>query len=344
MIFEFNSTEIINNIQGISSGGIFLAVVSILVSIFVALTNLYYKRKSIYEKKFQDAQKKHSTDLKNFLEYWIDNLPMHRSSYYYYLQEWMKDRICLSVSPLNSLWPFWPVTKSNADYTIELLESDWRYNDFITFHLPKEERQLLEIWKDYKELELDQRSLFYDIFNKINSDVIEEINQLGITYDTELDPFPPKSCWILLSNFIKALYLQYHFLYLEKDDEKLKGKTAFNEYFIHVMPHSMIRGFSLDQTSKRVNTDYDHNAYMLKVMELEIAEGTKGEIEQLKEIFEKMAFDNSYLSRYKKEIMRLFEIERKLNIISQDIIKLNEKLIAYPQLPGVKCNMLSTVK
>jgi hypothetical protein len=294
-----------------------LGMIAILISIF----GLYYTRKQIIMPHLLETQKTHMLDLKNYLIELENILPFHETSYNF-IKHWIIDIRFFYSLITRSIWPFWPETESQCRSAIKKLEADWRFGDLIEAHLPDECRDFSEIWENYKKQIYEQEEMLHNLFIKLERDTLNELNELAIDYKYEVNWQDDERSYILVGGIIQSLMLQYLFYYMPKE-KQYEGKLAYGKDFVY------------STSNKLFVRVYGHPT--------ELAEGPNDDMQKIKSLFERMAFNNSYILNYKNDVIELIEIDASLANNCRDLHKIIIKLQGYPTLPSKKCKILKTV-
>jgi hypothetical protein len=289
-------------------------------AIIISFLGVYYTRKQILMPLIWETKKTHMLDLKNYLNEWKNDLPLHESSYNF-IKEWTNHGYRYSLST-RSIWPYWPENESQLRLAINRLEADWRFEDLTESHLPKDCQDLKEIWKNYKNLIYDHEKKFYNLYINVMEIIVSELDKLKIDYKTEVDWRQDKRCFILLSGFVQSLMLQYLFYYMPKE-KQYEGTLAYSKEFVYLTSNNLF---------VRIINHPTH-----------LAEGSESELQEIRILFEMMAFSNSYILRYKHDIIELMEIEALLMNNCSEMLKIISKLLGYPTLPSKKCTLLKIV-
>ena len=189
-------------------------------------------------------------------------------------------------------------------YNFTKVETNWKYNDLVQNHLPKRYNSLPKKWNTYKITVNEYGIKRNKIYEKIKTDVLNEID------------------------------LKYK--------STLKGDHEISEQFISLLYTQCVTWIKDEHLSyKERNFRQENNELHLGPYGL--AKGTKDDLIQAKENFEKMMFDEAYLTKYRNDILKIIEMEKELEDMYNNIKNIIEKLLRYPLLPGTKCEMLKNI-
>lgn len=189
-------------------------------------------------------------------------------------------------------------------YNFPKVETNWKYNDLMQNHLPEECNSFPKKWNAYKITVNEYGVKRNQIYEKIKTDVLNEID---LKYKSTL-----KGDHEISKQFISLLYTQ---CVTWIKDEHLSYK---------------------ERNFRQENNELHLGPYGL-------AKGTKDDLIQAKENFEKMMFDEAYLTKYRNDILKIIEMEKELEDMYNNIKNIIENLLRYPLLPGKKCEILKNI-
>lgn len=259
------------------------------IALILLMIGILYTHKSLYSPTLLEARTKHTADLIDFFRELHDNFPRYVSS--------TKPKTSSTLS----------TSEYHQDinlYNFAKVETNWKYNDLMQNHLPKECNSFPKKWNAYKITVNEYGVKRNQIYEKIKTDVLNEID---LKYNSTL-----KGDHEISKLFISLLYTQ---CVTWIKDENL----SHNE-----------RNFRLE------NNELHLGPYGL-------AKGTKDDLIQAKEKFETMMFDEAYLIKYRNDILKIIEIEKELEDMYNNMKNIIENLLRYPLLPGKKCEVLKNI-
>lgn len=189
-------------------------------------------------------------------------------------------------------------------YNFPKVETNWKYNDLMQNHLPKGYNSFPKKWDAYKITVNEYGVKRNQIYEKIKKDVLNEIN------------------------------LKY--------EPTLKGDHVISEHFIS-LPYTQCVTWIKDEHLYDKEGNFKQERNELYFGSYGLAKGTKDDLIQAKEVFEKVMFDEVYLIKYRDDILEIIKMEKELEDIYNNIKNIIETLLGYPLLPGKKCEMLKNI-
>jgi len=260
-------------------------------ALILSIIGIYYTYKSVRSPILLEARKKHTQELIEFLKEWYDEFPLYESA---------TDPKTTS-NPSTSL-----IHSGKSWHNFPKIETNWKYQDLIQYHLPNEYKTLPTKWEEYKESVDEYGMMRNQLYEKIKKDVLTKTN---LKYD---------------QNWREEHGVSQHFvthIYQQSIPWIREGRLYFN----------------------RESTDYTIEGNKLWFLGSGLAKGTTEERDKAKKVFEEMMFKKDYLEKYKTDIARIIEEEEKLGKMYNEIKSMLEKLIGYPLLPGTKCEILKNI-
>lgn len=226
-----------------------------------------------------------------------------------FLREWY-DRLPLyesATDPKITSTPSTSITHLNESWPNFLrVETNWKYRDFIQNHLPAGYKALPQKWNEYKRTINEYGEMRHQLYEKIKKDVLS--SEMNLKYDPDW-----KGDHIISAHFLTLLYTQY---VAWVRDSRLSADKA--------------RGY------KQERNELWFGGWGL-------VKGTEEELFHAKDVFEKMMFDESYLIKYRTDILKIIEMEKWLKCVYEEMKEMIEKLMGYPLLPGTKCEILKNI-
>lgn len=247
------------------------------IALILSIIGILYTHKSLHSPILLEARKKHTADLIDFFRELYDNFPDYTRS----------------TEP-----------ETSDIYNFQKVETNWKYNDLMQNHLPKECNSFPEKWNAYKFTVNEYGAKRNQIYEKIKTDAVNETN---LKYKS-----PLKGDSGISKPFVSMLYTQY--VTWIKDE------------------HLVYKELKIIQE----NNEIHFGSYIL-------AKGTKNDLIQAKTKFKKMMLDEAYLTKYRNDIFKIIEIEKELEDMYNDIKNILIILLGYPLLPGTKCEMLKNI-
>lgn len=195
-------------------------------------------------------------------------------------------------------------TSTPSTSIISLNEESWEYKDLIQYHLPNEYKKLPIKWEEYKKSRNEYEMIRYQLYEKMKKEVLAKTD------------------------------LQY-------DPDWRHGVSEYFVDYIYRQSFSWIKDGRLH--IDRCSTNYNPGKNELWLGGRGLAKGKTEEIDKARGVFEEMMFEKDYLEKYKVDINRIIEKERKLKEVYNKMLDMLEKLSGYPLLPGTKCEMLKKI-
>jgi len=262
-----------------------IAICLSIAALILAGIGILYTHRSVRAPTLLEARKKHTAELIEFLKEWNDELPV-------------SDNAIVPIITSEDIDRHWDKASD--------IEENWKYDDLIQHHLPKEFKTLPAKWAKYKENNKEYGEMRYQLCEKIKKAVL---NETSLQYD-----FHGRGDHIILPRFI--VFIIQHVAWLESGQLSADRKR--------------------DSSQVEVENEFWFGKHLL-------AKGTEEELFQLKKVFERMMFDEGYLTKYITDILRIIEMEKIQSKKYGEMKEILGKLTGYPVLPGTKCAVLRII-
>lgn len=254
-------------------------------ALILSIIGIYYACKSVRSPILLEACRKHTQELIEFLKEWYDEFPRYESA---------------TTPPITSI----PST-SITHHKFPNIETNWKYQDLIQYHLPDEYKTLPTKLEEYKKLVNEYEIIRYQLYEKIKKDVLA------------------KTCLKYDPNWSEEHGVSQHFV------------TRIYQQSVSWIRDKRL--YSIESSNYKIQNNE------LWFERSGLAKGTTEERDKAKKVFEELMFKKDYLEEYKIDIVRIIKEERKLEKMHNEIKGMIEKLIGFPILPGTKCEILKNI-